>query len=205
MLAVSGRMPGVTAQPLWILHLSDLHFGPHSRFAGEDVRRLVRLHLQALDEARPALGAGVDERVRLVIITGDIAEAARPREYEEARAFFTLLAGELGLAPRYVVFVPGNHDVSWNATKKVVLEQDDEGFGNAERDRRILEVKLKSYERFLEGFYGNDEQRRVQALGHGAFVHSFPELRVAVAALNSCERESHLVQGGHLGAPACAQ
>jgi hypothetical protein len=45
---------------------------------------------------------------------------------------------------------------------------------------------------------GNDEHQRVQPLGHGAFARSFPEMRVAVAALSSCERESHLAQGGYL-------
>jgi predicted phosphodiesterase len=183
---------------LWIVQLSDLHFGPHSRFAGQDPLRLARLHTQALGETRPALRVAAGEKVGLVIVTGDIAEAARPREYAEAHAFFAALMGELGLPRRCAVFVPGNHDVSWNATKKVTLEQDDDGFDNAERDHRIQAEKLRQFERFVQEFYGKDEQQIVQPLGHGAFVYSFPEQRVAVAALNSCERESHLAQGGYL-------
>jgi len=93
-----------------ILHLSDLHFGPHSRFADEDPARLGAAFHRALAEARKQLG--ITDRVDLVVVTGDVAEAAKPKEYETAAGFLTALAGALGLEHRRFVFVPGNHDVS---------------------------------------------------------------------------------------------
>jgi DNA repair exonuclease SbcCD nuclease subunit len=40
------------SSPLLILHLSDLHFGLHSRFAGEKLKELAaRLH-KAIEDAR---------------------------------------------------------------------------------------------------------------------------------------------------------
>lgn len=184
--------------PLTILHLSDLHFGPHGRFAGEDTKALADRFHQAIEQARKEMGWS--EPVGLCIVTGDIAEAARPREYEEAREFFEALVGRLGLARPRVIFVPGNHDVSWHITQRIELDRDEQGFGQAEFEKRIREEKFRNFEQFLARFYDQDPMKLpgVQALGHGAFVHAFPDERLSVAVLNSCERESHLQQGGAL-------
>ena len=189
--------------PFSILHLSDLHFGPHGRFAGQDMKELARRFHQAIEQARGELGW--EEPVGLCIVTGDLAEAARPAEYAQALEFFKALTGAMGLARSRVLFTPGNHDVSWNLTRRVELEQNDEGFGEDELERRIQSVKFEHFEkRFLQPFQGCGEGGNpsrlphVQSLGHGAFIHAFPEERLAVATLNSCERESHRRQGGFL-------
>ncbi len=71
-----------------IAHLADLHFGRIAH-AGI-VEALVRdVHEQGVD---------------LVVVSGDLTQRARPREYRQAAAFL----GALG-APSLVV--PGNHDV----------------------------------------------------------------------------------------------
>ena len=98
------------SRPLLILHLSDLHFGPHSRFAGEDMESLAQRFHQAIDDARRELDW--KERVGLCIVTGDVAEAARKKEYQDALVFFEALVGNLGLERPRFVFAPGNHDVS---------------------------------------------------------------------------------------------
>lgn len=184
--------------PLTILHLSDLHFGPHGRFAGEDKNALAGRFHQAIEQAREELGW--KEPVGLCIVTGDVAEAARPGEYEEARTFLEALIGRLGLARPRVIFAPGNHDISWHVTRRIELDRDEQGFSQAELERRIREEKFRNFDQFLARFYDTARTKLagVQELGHGAFVHSFPEERMAVAVLNSCERESHLQQGGAL-------
>lgn len=70
-----------------IVHLSDLHFG---RF----------------DEplSGPLLGAIHETRPDLVVISGDLTERARRREFRQARAFLDQIA-------RPLLVVPGNHDV----------------------------------------------------------------------------------------------
>lgn len=179
-----------------LLHLSDLHFGPHGRFASRDMRVLGQRFAAAVNQARAELR--IEEEVALVVVTGDIAEAARPREYVDAGRFFEFLAGALGLARRYFVFVPGNHDVSWNETKKVVLDQDDESFDDKVRDQKIEAIKFRQFEAFRHAFYGHDDNHVAQPIGYGAHLHNFDDLGVSVAALNSCERESHLHRGGFL-------
>lgn len=72
-----------------VLHASDIHFGrPHRPEALEAV---VRLAKKIEPEA--------------VVISGDLTQRAKKREYQAARQFLAQLA------PLPVVVVPGNHDV----------------------------------------------------------------------------------------------
>ncbi|MDI1435426.1 NACHT domain-containing protein [Polyangium sorediatum] len=189
------------SSPLLVLHLSDLHFGPHGRFGGQDGERLASRFAAAIDAARQE--QGIRQGVGLVVVTGDIAEAARKNEYEAALGFFGHLDAALGVPRDRFVFVPGNHDVSWAETRKVQIEQDDEGFDEAELERRLDLVRLARFEAFVAAFHGRPREGlpNVTSIGHGAVVHHFalPDGGIAVAALNSCERESHARQGGSFG------
>ena len=197
----SATLPSTVSFPLLVLHLSDLHFGPHGRFAGQDGERLAARFAAAIDAAREE--QGIRQGVGLVVVTGDIAEAARKNEYEAALAFFGHLDTHLRVPRDRFVFVPGNHDVSWAETRKVQIEQEDEGFDAAELERRLEKVRLARFEAFAAAFHGRPraELPNVTSIGHGAVVHHFamPGGGIAVAALNSCERESHIRQGGSFG------
>ncbi len=70
-----------------IAHLSDLHFGRHDEAAAE-------LLLADLSRAQPDM----------VVVTGDLTQRARHRQFAAARAFLERL-------PRPVIVIPGNHDV----------------------------------------------------------------------------------------------
>ena len=74
----------------WI-HLSDLHFGPHSRFAGEDLTRLGKAFQRDLDGAKKHFE--MKGKVDLAIVTGDLAESGKPKEFDMAAQFLTALAG----------------------------------------------------------------------------------------------------------------
>ena len=70
-----------------IAHLSDLHFGRHDETAAE--RLLADLSRRHPD---------------VVVITGDLTQRARHRQFAAARAFLDRL-------PWPVIVLPGNHDV----------------------------------------------------------------------------------------------
>ena len=70
-----------------IVHLSDLHFG-----RVDD--RMVGPLAEAVRDAGPSL----------VVVSGDLTQRARSRQFQEARAFLDSL-------PHPQVVVPGNHDV----------------------------------------------------------------------------------------------
>jgi 3',5'-cyclic AMP phosphodiesterase CpdA len=67
--------------------LSDLHFGRHDELA-------AKLLVADLSRARPDV----------VVVTGDLTQRARHRQFAAARAFLERL-------PRPVIVIPGNHDV----------------------------------------------------------------------------------------------
>ncbi len=70
-----------------IAHLSDLHFGRVDRALLEPLRRCV-------SQLAPDV----------VVVSGDLTQRARPREFREARRFLDTL-------PSPQIVVPGNHDV----------------------------------------------------------------------------------------------
>jgi 3',5'-cyclic AMP phosphodiesterase CpdA len=70
-----------------IAHLSDLHFG-------REAARVVEAVLEDLAEHRPDL----------VVVSGDLTQRARRRQFQAARAF-------LDRFPAPVLVVPGNHDI----------------------------------------------------------------------------------------------
>ncbi len=80
-----------------IVHLSDLHFG---RFDDNLVAPLLAVILEIAPD--------------LVVISGDLTQRARPREFQQARAFLDLIG-------RPLLVVPGNHDVPlFNVAEKIV-------------------------------------------------------------------------------------
>ncbi|MGD8325142.1 MAG: metallophosphoesterase, partial [Gammaproteobacteria bacterium] len=72
-----------------LLHISDLHFGrPYVPEAGEALQRIA-----------PSL------ELDAIVVTGDISQRAKAREFEAARRFLDRLPS----VPMLVI--PGNHDV----------------------------------------------------------------------------------------------
>lgn len=78
-----------------LAHLSDLHFGRLHREVGEAL-------LSELHRAQPDL----------IVVSGDLTQRARRREFLEARSYLERL-------PRPPVVVPGNHDLpNWNLFRR---------------------------------------------------------------------------------------
>ncbi len=73
---------------LTLAHISDLHFGRENP-------QLIKGLLQSLEDINP----------RIVVISGDLTQRARNREYRAARAFLDSLR-------RPFLVIAGNHDIS---------------------------------------------------------------------------------------------
>ena len=166
-------------------HLSDLHFGPKSRFAAMEPERFARGFSQAIRDA--ATGFGFGSPIDLVVVSGDVAETVHEEEYQQARLFLTLLAAELGVDNRRFVFGPGNHDVDRIACEMAGLRQRKARFNDAELRRQMDEEKLKEYQSFLLQFYGaNESFRNQQAAVPRPRLHTFSDQRLSIVSLNSC-------------------
>ena len=70
-----------------LVHMSDLHFGHVDPRTLEPLSRLI-------ESLEP----------HVVVVSGDLTQRARPRQFREARAFLDTL-------PRPQIVVPGNHDI----------------------------------------------------------------------------------------------
>ncbi|NET60894.1 MAG: hypothetical protein F6K47_33610, partial [Symploca sp. SIO2E6] len=94
-------------QPMYILHLSDLHIttpnqaNQWSNQLAEDLRNQLEIpHLDAL------------------ILSGDIANYSTPEEYQAAKQFLDNLRQDFPLKPEQIIIVPGNHDLNWQQSEQ---------------------------------------------------------------------------------------
>jgi 3',5'-cyclic AMP phosphodiesterase CpdA len=125
------------------------------RYATRRILHLSDLHCTTSDQATiwySQLAAdlrdqGVDHLDALVV-SGDLTERAAPAEYAAARRFLEQLMAGFGLAPRQVVLVPGNHDVSWPLAEQAYRLHRRKQYTGAlvpgryvERDGGIVEVR----------------------------------------------------------------
>ena len=97
-----------------IAHLSDLHFGRHDETAAERL-------LADISETKPDI----------TVVTGDLTQRARHRQFAAARAFLEKL-------PRPVVVVPGNHDVP-------LYDIIERFLGRLARYRRYISAELQPF------------------------------------------------------------
>jgi predicted MPP superfamily phosphohydrolase len=190
------------AEGLVILHLSDLHFGNKNRFQnhdltafGQEFSRAVRMACEEQNWGRP---------VDLVVISGDISEVAKPKEFADCCTFLKTVVQRLNLNLERTIFVPGNHDFSWAECEIVDALRKIEEFDNAEYERRLTEVKFKHFDKFLQNFYGltvaQIAGRSPLHAPSGAYLRDFviDGLPVSFAALNTSEKETHKRFGGEL-------
>ena len=140
---------------LRILHLSDIQYGRHH------VDKDARAPLYPDDNYSRQLGRLIDDldilkdKVKVVpnfiAVTGDVAEWSKREEYEAAGDFLGGLADYLKIDRRYVILVPGNHDVNRKLCQAARLTADAEGTPF----NRPYFPKFKFYGRFFEDFYKN--------------------------------------------------
>lgn len=103
-----------------VVHLSDLHFGPHHRFRPDATPAGDTPHDPGVPTLLQSLATDLVDFTPgcpvLFCISGDLTQTASPQEFEEARALLQGLS-ELEIEGRSghpVVVVPGNHDVEWS-------------------------------------------------------------------------------------------
>jgi hypothetical protein len=100
----------------------------------------------------------------------------------------------LGIAPSAFVFLPGNHDVSWQACQD---------YFKANPDKRVLlydplvaQTKLRHFNDFRVNFYGKENRPEIIPLERGASLYTFDSKGLCIVALNSCEQETDQRYGG---------
>jgi 3',5'-cyclic AMP phosphodiesterase CpdA len=111
---------------MYILHLSDLHFGTTddarlwSNQLAEDLRGLKCSSLDAL------------------VLSGDIANKSTPEEYTAAKNFLDKLCDAFSIKRQNIVLVPGNHDLNWKLSKKAYIPMHRDDYSGSPDNSRII-------------------------------------------------------------------
>jgi hypothetical protein len=125
-------------------------------------------------------------RPDLMVVTGDLMETGSLRECDEALEFLTGLRALLGLEPQHLVIVPGPHDITPAACRAY--------FATCEADDMEPQPpywpKWRHFASLFQELYrGTDGPVFESAQPWTMF--EMPDLRLAVAALNSTLAGSH--------------
>ncbi|HWO22877.1 MAG TPA: pentapeptide repeat-containing protein [Kofleriaceae bacterium] len=173
-----------------ILHVSDMQFGKHHRFADEGggFDTLLRRLCDDLDLLRDQNGLKPD----LIALTGDLAEWGMKREFEQVAAFAEGLLAHLKLAPDRLLVVPGNHDINRNLCEAYVLRCAGEG----DDPKRPYWPKWEPYIALIGRLYRDIDRYRFTELEPWT-LFEIPALKVVVAGMNSTIHESHLDADHH--------
>ncbi|MCB9752409.1 MAG: metallophosphoesterase [Myxococcales bacterium] len=177
-----------------LLHLSDIHRTRDEQVSNEELLNALQADLAAhADDGVPAPQA--------VVVSGDIAQAAEPREYDEAASFLRQLADYLGVPLARVIVTPGNHDVHWptaeeafvsrrarppGAPDELVIER--HGRFLCARSEEQYQRRLANFRAFYKQLSGEDYP---SARAEQYTVHELPALGVAFAGFNSCDLNDH--------------
>ncbi|WP_433555394.1 TIR domain-containing protein [Pseudonocardia xinjiangensis] len=171
-------------ESLSVLHVPGPRFGRGST-RDDEARTALELQYQIFGDVSRLVDAGVPTP-DLVVVTGDVTEAARPSQVMQALEFLQGLRALLHLDPDRVIVVPGRRDVSHAACRAY--------FSDCEaNERRPVEpyfAKLRQFATLLDGLHpGLDGPGFDDAQPWG--LVPVPPLRVVVAALNSTMAISH--------------
>ncbi len=184
---VAPRQPG---QPVHLLQIAGPQFDrePSTMPPQLQAKRIFAEIEARLDRLIPVGAAGPD----MLLIAGDVTRNGSLREFDVALEFVVGLRTALGLDPGRVIVVPGAHDVNAAACRAY--------FANCEADEVDPEPpywpKWRHYLSFLRELSAESQVPQFRQDQPWDLV-TVPELRMAVAAINSTMGQSHREQDHH--------
>lgn len=150
--------------------------------------------IAVLHLAGPLFEVRSEEPPDLIVVSGDLAEQARPGDYARALERLSGVCERFGLDRDRVAVVPGERDVNRNKCRAYFLERADEEEG----PQPPYWPKWRPYADFFQEFYRGVEGARFLPDQWWSFFE-VPALRTVVAAFNSTVGHTHLEQSPELG------
>ncbi|MGY3211934.1 metallophosphoesterase [Mucilaginibacter sp. HD30] len=146
---------------LIFVHLSDIHFGQEK--LGGDMVVHDDIKEELLADAHDYIANSIPaKKADGVIISGDIAYAGKPSEYETAGQWLDRLTSAVGCEVTAVQLVPGNHDIDRDKITAITQQIIDDIIKNGdnaldkyldnEDDREFLYKQFIGYRKFAEGY-----------------------------------------------------
>jgi 3',5'-cyclic AMP phosphodiesterase CpdA len=193
------------ARELTVLHLSDLGFGrtPDDGRQGSSAADRDQDQdslFSRLQEDLDKLADGPGLRPDLVVVTGDLTRQGLRSEFGQATAFLDRLCAAVDLPRHRLAIVPGNHDINRLASEEYFLRERAE----ERKPQPPFRPKWRYFAETFQRFYADlDLPDGATAATFSPELHpwslfAMPELKVAVAGLNSTMAESHR-DGDHYG------
>ncbi len=187
---------------MYILHLSDLHFGNiqdanlwHGQLYGD------------LNQLLPQLESSQSFNLDALVISGDIANKSLPEEYVAAELFINRIMSEFRLRQRQVAIVPGNHDLNWELSEDAFTPVRRKDYQGSLNDEDIFEDDLiidgnfvlvpnpTQYEqrfKYFSDFYENIIWKPYpQRYSQQYELRHFPEQNLLILGLNSAWKLNH--------------
>lgn len=202
-----------------ILHISDIHRGKNAPTSNgvlwgklkDDIQRTYAEDNDKLSKDEPQLGPP-----DIIVVSGDITQHAEPSEFIVAQEFLENLSHLVNGDRSRIVFVPGNHDVSWNLSRETYVpatEQEyrdqpiyDEPYRQVvkkERDAPIYWRKTEDnytnrflpFKTFFDDFYRGSSPSYTFSLERQKMytVYDYSErFGIIMAGFNTCDEIDHL-------------
>jgi 3',5'-cyclic AMP phosphodiesterase CpdA len=184
---------------MYILHLSDLHFGntqDANRWHGQLCNDL-NLLLSQLEPNQPP-------RLDALIISGDIANKSLPEEYEAAELFINYLIPDFQLRRQQIVIVPGNHDFNWKQAEKAYMLKRRTEYHGLRDESHIIDkgeedtIKVLDPEKYKQrfthfrDFYKTFVKKPYPLEPEWQYtLHHFPNCELLILGLNSAWQLDH--------------
>jgi WD40 repeat protein/3',5'-cyclic AMP phosphodiesterase CpdA len=181
----SGEEPAVT-----ILHVSDVQFGKHHRFA--DPGGGFDTLLARLRDDLDVLARDHALRPDLIALTGDLTEWGMKAEFDQVAGFAEGLRAHLGLEPDRLLVIPGNHDINRKRCESYFLRCE----SDCELPRPPYWPKWEPYTGLISRLYRDVDRYRFTELEPWT-LFEIPSLSVVVAGLNSTIGDSHRDEDHH--------
>jgi predicted phosphodiesterase len=145
--------------PAVFVHVSDIHFGQEK---GDRVHIHGDVKQQLIADAKEVIAEIAGGVAHGILVTGDIAQSGKWKEYEDAGKWLDELASNIGVEIHRVQMVPGNHDLDRSKLSfsgKQILDyiraggsDEYEEILNNPTDRAALFARFGDYDRFSFGY-----------------------------------------------------
>lgn len=161
-------------EPYCVLHLSDLHF--------KKAEEAALWHTQLRIDLRQALKFN---KLKAVVISGDITDRSLPIEYGYARSFLEKLMATFSLSPQQLILVPGNHDVDWAQGARAYETASSDGNNIGAGSTLNESLYLRRFEPFAKFFEALQQKPYPLEYGKQVIVHCYAEQNLLVLGFNS--------------------
>lgn len=167
-----------------IVFISDIHYcedDSKSQFQKKDGNE----YYQKWENCIARIQNEKDVSVKYLVISGDLTETAKRKEYEALKIILEKFCSKFHIARENVLMIPGNHDINRSSLEAFCDKEDIEDA----KASTYHDVKLENYIAFYKDFKGQGSLDAGRAVLDEIAIE---EENVRMLGLNSLVKESHL-------------